>query len=271
MKKNTMMRIASVLLVAALISACAISGTFAKYVTKTSGTDTARVAKWGIVMELTAPDVFAKEYETSAEHKDGETAYAGLAVKAEEKVVAPGTDSSEVGDTITANISGKPEVATHLELSIKDIKDVFLPAGTYTDYTELAKGTDNTYGYTGTFTVGEGGYAPIVWDLTIGSVSVKAKSLTEVLARADEIAGKLTGLGTVTVDAGEDYIILSMDVEPGTDLDFDFKLAWAWVFEQDMDKADTLLGNLAAGAAPEIEGASLEVSATVEVLAVQID
>ena len=48
MKKNKMRRIASVLLVAVLLSTCAISGTFAKYASTTSQTATASVAKWDI-------------------------------------------------------------------------------------------------------------------------------------------------------------------------------------------------------------------------------
>lgn len=273
MKKNKMMRIASVLLVLTLISTCAISGTFAKYVTKASGTDSARVAKWGVVLSLDGADsVFAKEYELSAEHQDeGADAYTGLAVKSDVKVVAPGTTSEEAGAAVKGSVAGTPEVATHYEISIKNIKDVLLPAGTYTDYTELVKADDGTYGYTKTFELTED-YAPIVWDLTIGSVKVQAKSLTEVLDRADEIAGKLSSLGAVGVKAGTDSITITLDVEPGEEMDLDFELAWKWVFEQDKDAADTLLGNLAA----EVEGvtaqgATLEVSAEVEVLAVQID
>ena len=41
-------RILFTLLVAVMISTCAISGTFAKYVTEATGTDTARVAKFGV-------------------------------------------------------------------------------------------------------------------------------------------------------------------------------------------------------------------------------
>lgn len=48
MKKNKMMRIASVLLVAVLLSTSVISGTFAKYTSTATGTDSARVAKWDI-------------------------------------------------------------------------------------------------------------------------------------------------------------------------------------------------------------------------------
>lgn len=46
MKKNVMMRIASVLLIAVLISTCGISGTYAKYISSASNSATARVAKW---------------------------------------------------------------------------------------------------------------------------------------------------------------------------------------------------------------------------------
>lgn len=47
MKKNTMMRLASALLVLVLLTTCAISGTFAKYTSAAGGEDIARVAYWG--------------------------------------------------------------------------------------------------------------------------------------------------------------------------------------------------------------------------------
>ena len=47
MKKNRMMRLASILLVCVLLTTSVISGTFAKYVTKVESEDKARVAKWG--------------------------------------------------------------------------------------------------------------------------------------------------------------------------------------------------------------------------------
>lgn len=46
MKKNMIMRFASLLLVVTLLSTCAISGTFAKYTSSATGSDSARVAKW---------------------------------------------------------------------------------------------------------------------------------------------------------------------------------------------------------------------------------
>ena len=51
MKKNRMMRTASVLLVAVLLSTCAISGTFAKYTSTHTATDTVTVAKWDVKVD----------------------------------------------------------------------------------------------------------------------------------------------------------------------------------------------------------------------------
>lgn len=48
MKKNVMMRMASCLLVAVLLTTCVISGTFAKYTSTATGSDIATVAKWSI-------------------------------------------------------------------------------------------------------------------------------------------------------------------------------------------------------------------------------
>lgn len=83
MKKNKMMRLASVLLIAVLMSTCAISGTFAKYTTSVSSSDSARVAKWGfepVAMDITG--LFAKVYDANA------TDYT---VQSEVDVIAPGT------------------------------------------------------------------------------------------------------------------------------------------------------------------------------------
>ena len=66
MKKNVMMRVASVLLVAVLLTTCAISGTFAKYTTGDAGHDTARVAKWGVTITANGT-TFAEAYNDAAD------------------------------------------------------------------------------------------------------------------------------------------------------------------------------------------------------------
>ena len=46
MKNNIAMRMAAILFIITMISTCAFSSTFAKYVTTGSSSDSARVAKW---------------------------------------------------------------------------------------------------------------------------------------------------------------------------------------------------------------------------------
>ena len=114
-------------------------------------------------------------------------------------------------------------------IEIKNIEDVKLPKKTgYTDYTVLNKTTDATtgkvtYAYDGTFDLTED-YTPIKWDLTVGTVTVTAKSLSEVLARSSEIAGKLSEIGTATVEATDNSLKITMDVDPNKDLNLDFSL-----------------------------------------------
>ena len=106
MKKNKMMRIASVLLVAVILTTCAISGTFAKYVTSGNGSDSARVAKFGVTVTGTA-ETFAKTYEKD----DTGFTVATNTVVSTEDVVAPGTSGSMAAFTI----SGTPEVAVNVK------------------------------------------------------------------------------------------------------------------------------------------------------------
>lgn len=81
MKKNAMLKIAAVLLVAVLLTTCAISSTFAKYVSeKAINEDSARVAKWGLAVDTKAWSTgFADKYGELVDSADGD------------KVVAPGT------------------------------------------------------------------------------------------------------------------------------------------------------------------------------------
>lgn len=105
MKKNKIMRIAAGLLVAVILTTCAISGTFAKYVTSTPGSDSARVAKFGVTVTGNA-DTFK---ETYAKDNMGFTLDANTVVSTED-VVAPGTGGSMAAFTL----SGTPEVAVNV-------------------------------------------------------------------------------------------------------------------------------------------------------------
>lgn len=105
MKKNKMMRLASVLLVAVILTTCAISGTFAKYVTSDNGFDNARVAKFGVGITANG-STFATEYVTDDTNVVGTIAKSVISSDAD-KLVAPGTK----GDMVNMTLSGTPEVA----------------------------------------------------------------------------------------------------------------------------------------------------------------
>ena len=116
MKKNVMMRVASVLLIAVLMSTCVISGTFAKYTTSETGSDSARVAKWGVTIDVTVDGAFATEYEaTVTKNDESGSAIANTVVNVTDdgkNLVAPGTS----GDLLeNATISGTPEVAVNVK------------------------------------------------------------------------------------------------------------------------------------------------------------
>ena len=92
MKKNVMMRVASALLVAVLMTTCAISGTFAKYTTTAVGSDSARVAKWAFELNnATMGNTFTFDLAETW------TDYSGSAeVNVSNKLLAPGTKGSFV-------------------------------------------------------------------------------------------------------------------------------------------------------------------------------
>ena len=94
MKKNKMMRIASALLVAVLLSTCAISGTFAKYTSTATVKATATVAKWDIEVEGT--DIAVASAPTiNFELAETWTDYNGTAeTEVSNKLLAPGTKGS---------------------------------------------------------------------------------------------------------------------------------------------------------------------------------
>ena len=289
MKKNKMMRIASVLLVAVLISTCAISGTFAKYVTKAEGSDTARVAKWGILLTMEGDDMFAPEYKADDTTFKGSTDNQDpkLSVRVDQDyledateeditdLVAPGTTNNGFKATIT----GKPEVAVRYTLHIDEgWTDVVLPAGEYTDFTQLVYDeNEEAYGYFNKFNL-EKDYAPIKWDITVAKNGGEPISLVKFARQFNETLAEQMGMtkdGFSASDAktivttyktqlqslilnminsegeagasnavftlnNDGSIDLSIDFDPNRSLGFEFGLVWTWAFEgeDDEDTAD---------------------------------
>jgi hypothetical protein len=150
MKKNKMMRIASVLLVAVLLSTCAISGTFAKYVTAEDGSDSARVAKWGVVVEAESFKLFTNEYKTDDTGFTGTYSVQSGATPAD-NVFAPGTKGTFANFAIT----GTPEVAVEVDV-LSSVK------------------------LSGNWEVGGKFYCPIV--ITVGTTAISGLDYTSALS-----------------------------------------------------------------------------------------
>ena len=257
MRKNRMMRAASALLVAVLLTTSTISGTFAKYVTEASGSDTARVAKWGVEVAGMADPLFTNQYKD--ENSDSGFEYTVIAV---DDVVAPGTANT---DGVTFRLTGKPEVATKVEFKVyrsDDVAnkeaaptDVVLPSGTYIDYTKAP--------YTDTFTIGAD-YHPVRFTLRD--------------ANNGNIIGGLEKVTLADIEAYLEGSNMSKNFEANTNLaeiagvgnSGIYVLTWEWIFDGD-DKADTLLGNIAADSGYGVSGASINLDFAIAIIATQID
>lgn len=109
MKKNIMLRLSAVLLVAVLLTTCVISGTWAKYVENGEANATATVAKWGVEVNVTGNDAFGKKYNDTIV-ADGVKVISNRDLN----VLAPGTN----GDLGSVTITGKPEVMVSVSVSL---------------------------------------------------------------------------------------------------------------------------------------------------------
>lgn len=215
MKKNAMLKIAAILMVAVLLTTCAISSTFAKYVTTGTASDaeTARVAKWGVTITSSADGIFAKAFENgSADEEDGNDV---ASTAATDNLLAPGTAKS---GTISATLEGTPEVAFKFE-------------------------TVATVSFTG-WTVDGSFYCPLV--VEVGDVEYKsgdayndaegnekhidsAANFAECIKLAIEAAGTQEFPAATTIDSVETAI--------------EIPIAWSWAFSTDAegDGKDTKL------------------------------
>lgn len=224
MKTNTMMRVASVLLVAVLLSTCVISGTFAKYVTSEGSTDNARVAKWGVTItavNATSNTFFKGEYTTDDSNYSA-TITNSVDSSDSKDVIAPGTK----GDWVNVSVTGTPEVAVKIE---------------YTADLEL---DGWTCGSPAAF------YCPVIIIIDNVEYSAKGTNCTTADAFEEFIEAKIAA-------HTENYA-------PNKDLSSDantLTISWKWDFESGDDSADTYYGNLAANdQAPTI---SLTVTTTI--------
>lgn len=278
MKKNRLMRFAAVLLVLTLMTSCFVGGTFAKYVTTDSATDTARVAKWGIEV-LASGNLFGTDYKANSAGTDpneDEIITASTSVDSSDSadVVAPGTRNT---NGFTVAITGTPEVSYSVSAKTgkataadKYNEDIFLGEGTWGvmvkatglnndssviglyKYDSIAKTYSEVTGeetVVGDYyelhdvtTVAAGGYYPIVWTVVKDGGTVDITTVGRHLpAIADDMVTNLANAKMTTINYGFANV-------PAT---ASYKLTWVWPFEVDAEsnEADTILGNLMSGEA----------------------
>ena len=235
-KKNWTLRAAVLMFALVLITSCFVGGTFAKYVTSGSGTDSARVAKFGVTVTASG-DLFAKEYATDDQTVVGTIAKSVIST---DKVVAPGTESN--GDFVAATVTGTPEVAVRVSYKLD----------TATLQLENWKDGDGKF------------YCPLVFKVKTPDGNTVISGMEFQTAEAMKAA---------LVNAVAAY---TKDYAPGTDLSGKaaetLAISWEWPFETgtDADKPannvkDTFLGDEAAA------GRAATVSLTLATTVTQID
>lgn len=138
MKKNRTMRAATLLLALTLMTSCFVGSTFAKYVSTSEGTDTARVAYWG----FDAVEPAAVEFNIFDTSDD-----TGLKTIAGTNLLAPGTTGSASFQFVNAKDGSEaPEVAYTVTVStagsstsadIGDLNDELVWTLDGTVYTDL--------------------------------------------------------------------------------------------------------------------------------------
>lgn len=206
--RNKMMKVASCLMVAVLLTTNVISNTYAKYVTTNSGADSARVAKWGVGIKTTTKGLFSHSYANN-DKINGAAAGTSVSVTSlgneTDYLLAPGTSGST-----TIQLTGTPEVAVDVKFVMDVESDVIIPSRT-----KLSEEKTLFESYT-----------PVVFKLTdSGNNELGSGTLSEIKAA-------FTGL--------------SKQHGPNTSLNETYTLSWEWPFEGD-SVADTYLGNVAAG------------------------
>ncbi len=223
MKKNRMMRLASALLMCVLLTTSVIGGTFAKYVTTGTASDTARVAKWGVTIAATGA-MFAESYKNDAAIGstvigDGNSVNTDSTNKS--NLVAPGTK----GTLASATITGTPEVAVHVE----------------------HKATLTLTGWT----VNSAEYFPLiikVGETTYGIKDMKDSTGTAPTQECDSISALITAVKSAIETSSADY-------PPNTNLSTAGygSVSWEWAFDKNDNAKDTALGNAITPATIKLE------------------
>lgn len=239
MKKNKMLRLASVLLVLTLLSTSIIGGAFAKYTTQSTATDTARVATWGVTISAHT-DLFATAYKDEKVDASATDATVKVTTSDTSNLVAPGTTGT--GLSVKNTATSEPEVS--YTMTIKLGTDAKMPT---LKYTPTGESTAKVYEpvkfsvYNGTTLIKEG--------ISLADLKTLFNG-TNVIYEYDVAAGKyyLDKNGDGTIEASEKAAAAALTDCP------DIQIKWEWEFENTAptikalnDELDTILGDTAAG------------------------
>ena len=230
MKKNVMMRVASIMLVLVLMSSSVISGTFAKYVTSGESEDNARVARFGVTVSADFEKTFTRGYKL-ADVKSADTeAESSVWAVSETDVVAPGT----AGSLANFAVIGKPEV---------DVR-VNYEATLNLHNWKLDMNKDNT------LAVEEPEYCPIVITITYNSVT-KTYGMDAAHGTGDACTVTYPTVAEFEAGVAAAIAACTADYQANQDLsqvNDDLTISWAWPFEKGdaNDVKDTMLGDQAA-------------------------
>ena len=243
MKKNRMMRLASILLVCVLMTTSVISGTFAKYTTSVTSNDSARVAYWGFQSSnsMDLAGLFAASYSNvkAQNVKDvmapGTQGSAKFQFAYDEKVTVNGTETSMTG----------PEVAYDFTVTVEASCD------------EKIKNNKNIV-----WKLDNNGQTELTWDAFINAIA--KLSGAEIVTTNGNIT-----TGTKRYNAGELPVAFAAN-------DTEHVIYWEWKFEDkanantytvdsvnmNQDQYDTYMGNM-----EEMDDVSIKITIT----ATQVD
>lgn len=226
MKKNRMMRLASILLVCVLLTTSVISGTFAKYTTTVTSDDKARVAYWGFQSSnsMNITGLFADAYGNTV-NSVGDNG---------DDVIAPGTDGkttfqfkwdedTTAWNNAKVNVTG-PEVSYEFKVEVEDTID------------DLINNNEN-----------------IQWALVKGNVDVKDIVDTQEWKRWSDLVAEIKALSG-DADGVHEYGPNTLPTA-FTAKDDTYTIAWKWLITGDkkdynvdgktlnQDEYDTYMGN----------------------------
>ena len=227
MKKNAMLKIAAILLVAVLLTTCAISSTFAKYTAGTGDETTAQVAKWGVVASVSLDNLFSNTYESDTSGYTTDTVTSADSTGAT-LLVAPGTKGSL---DLTSTFSGQPEVAVEVKIVPEFVVTGFTAAGaTYCPVVFFVNG--KVIGFSGMkYTAADGTVK------AVGTGDVVATSITDL---QDKVLAELNSLDGTAGENGTKYAPNEKDF---SELVSTFNFGWEWAFTGNNDTNDSLLGD----------------------------